>query len=151
MWPFLTRVRGRQGKDSPLCFVDWGTSQSIVTETGLTAPAPFSTAMSCRRSARQCSEVLLRSHCCSNPCNPVSLQTAVVYNWKTGHVVGRFIGHEREITKVTVKRSLWRELGTIKEIETATDIRGLLHWDARKSRANNLKHGINPNTWQRCG
>ncbi|XP_032759157.1 WD repeat-containing protein 31 isoform X1 [Rattus rattus] len=27
-------------------------------------------------------------------------KTAVVYNWKTGHVVGRFIGHEREITKI---------------------------------------------------
>ncbi|XP_063143419.1 WD repeat-containing protein 31 isoform X7 [Rattus norvegicus] len=27
-------------------------------------------------------------------------KTAVVYNWKTGHVVRRFIGHEREITKI---------------------------------------------------
>ncbi|GAB1288562.1 WD repeat-containing protein 31 [Apodemus speciosus] len=27
-------------------------------------------------------------------------ETAVAYNWKTGHVVKRFTGHEREITKI---------------------------------------------------
>ncbi|KAH0505593.1 WD repeat-containing protein 31 [Microtus ochrogaster] len=52
--------------------------------------------------------------------------TAVAYNWKTGHVVKRFRGHEREITKIAC-------IPKSKQFFSASRDKSVLMWDLQGS------------------